>query len=117
MRGRSIASSTGVPRRTASATCAIAPASRTEPALPSASRGRPFSSTSVGVIMLGSRSPGACGAWPTTSSSPSMLFSCVPPRKMPEPAPRVEEKAAALPSASITEMCVVPATASGGADS
>ncbi len=60
-RGRSIASSTGVPRRTASATWAIAPARRTEPALPSASRGRPSSSTSVGVIMLGSRSPGAFG--------------------------------------------------------
>ena len=52
-----------------------------------------------------------------TSSSPSMLFSCVPPRKTPEPEPRVEESAAALPSASITEMCVVPATASGGAAS
>ena len=49
----------------------------------SARRGRPSLSTSVGVIMLGSRSPGAFGAWPTTSSSPSMLFSWVPPRKIP----------------------------------
>ena len=46
-----------------------------------------------------------------------MLFSWVPPRKMPEPAPSVDEKAAALPSTSRTEMCVVPATASGGAAS
>ena len=67
--------------------------------------------------MLGSLVPGALGTWPMTSSSPSMLFSCVPPRKTPEPEPRVEESAAALPSASITEMCVVPATASGGAES
>ena len=98
-------------------TCAIAPARRTDPALPSASRGRPPSSTRVGVIMLASRSPEAQGAVPITSSSPSMLFSCVPPRKRPEPAPSVDESAAALPSASMTEICVVPATASGGAAS
>ena len=65
--------------------------------------------------MLGSRSPAARGPWPMTSSSPSMLFSCVPPRKTPEPEPSVEERAAAFPSASITEICVVPATVSGGA--
>ena len=46
-----------------------------------------------------------------------MLFSCVPPRKMPEPEPSVDESEAALPSASSTAMCVVPATASGGAAS
>ena len=66
------------PPTTASATCAIAPASRTEPALPSISRGRPSSSTSVGVIMLARRSPGIFSSWPITSNSPSMLFSCVP---------------------------------------
>jgi hypothetical protein len=43
-----------------------------------------------------------------------MLFSCAPPLKTPEPEPNVEESAAALPAASITEMCVVPAMRAGG---
>ena len=43
-----------------------------------------------------------------TSSSPSMLFSCAPPRKTPEPEPSVDESAAAVPDASTTETCVVP---------
>ena len=96
---RAIASATCMPPRIRHVTCAIAPASRTEPALPMTSRGRPDSSTSVGVIMLASRSPGACSPDPITSSSPSMLFSCVPPRKTPEPEPSVDESAAAMPVA------------------
>ena len=39
---------------------------------------------------------------------PSMLFICAPPRKTPEPEPRVDESAAAVPDSSTTEMWVVP---------
>ena len=44
-----------------------------------------------------------------------MLFSCVPPRKTPEPEPSVDESAAASPCSSTTEMWVVPAMRAGGA--
>ena len=52
--------------------------------------------------------------WPITSSSPSMLLSWKPPRNTPEPDPSVDDSAAALPSASITETWVVPVSLAPG---
>src|SRR4026209_1500657 len=43
-----------------------------------------------------------------TSSSPSMLLSCVPPRKTPEPDPSVEERPAASPPQPATALGGVP---------
>ncbi len=66
--------------------------------------------------MLGNRSPAWRSTVPITSSSPSMLFSWNPWEKTPEPDPRVDESAAALPSPSITETWVVPVSGASLAD-
>ena len=51
----------GRARRTLTITCMIAPRSRTEPALPTTSRGPSAPTTIVGAIMLVSRRPGVAG--------------------------------------------------------
>ena len=63
--------------------------------------------------MLVSRRPGALGPPATRSYSPSMLFRWmpVPGTITPEPEPVEDESDAAVPSASTTETCVVPAGA------
>ena len=107
-RGLSIASLTLRPWSTTFATtCMTAPRSRTEPALPSTSRGSPSLDTTDGDIMLVSLVPGF-GACPPgwRSYSPSMLFMWmpVPGTTTPEPAPVDEDSDAAFPSASMAEM-------------
>ncbi len=91
----------------------IAPRSRTEPALPTTSRGPSAPTTTVGAIMLVRRRPGAAGPPATRSYSPSMLFRWmpVPGTITPDPEPVDDESDAALPSASTTDTCVVPAGA------
>src|SRR5437764_1380427 len=89
MRGRSIASPTSSPWPTTLFTIwRIAPRSRTEPALPTTSRGSSSRSTMDGAIMLVRRMPGH-GLTATRSYSPSMLFRCtpVPGTITPDPAP------------------------------
>ena len=59
-------------------------------------RGRPAGRASASAWSAAA-SPLARGSCPITSSSPSMLFICAPPRKTPEPDPSVDESAAAVP--------------------
>ena len=77
----------------------IAPRSRTEPALPTTSRGPSAPTTIVGAIMLVSRRPELAGAPATRSYSPSMLLSWmpVPGTITPEPEPVDDESDAAFP--------------------
>ena len=91
----------------------IAPRRRTDPALPTTSRGPPSPTTTVGAIMLVSRRPGAAGPPATRSYSPSMLFRWmpVPGTITPEPEPVDDESDAAFPSESMADTCVVPAGA------
>ena len=93
------------PRRPARSRRRAAPS----PALPSDERGaaRRRARASASSCSAAAR-PARASSAPITSSSPSMLLSCVPPRKTPEPEPRVDESAAAVPVASTTETCVVP---------
>src|SRR2546426_3886617 len=94
----------------------IAPRRRTDPALPTTSRGPSSPTTTVGAIMLVSRLPGVAGPPATRSYSPSMLFRWmpVPGTITPEPEPVDAETDAAFPAASTAETCVVPADGAAG---
>src|SRR5204863_7504299 len=84
-------------------TCRIAPRRRTEPALPTTSRGEPVRRTSDGAIMLVSRRPGRVRRPDGLRSySPSMLLRCtpVPGTMTPDPEPFDAVSEAALPRAS-----------------
>ena len=99
------------PSTTAAIVCTIAERIRFEPAEPSAISGCPSRTTTVGAIMLGTRAPGGCSWKPPgfRSSSPIMLFRCmpVPGTTIPEDDPFEHVTVAQPPSASITEMWVV----------
>ena len=75
----------------------IAPRSRTEPALPTTSRGRPSRSTIDGAIIDVNRAPAFVA--PARSNSPSMLFRWipVPGTTTPEPDPATTRQRRGIP--------------------
>ena len=101
------------PPSTRHATWAIAPASRTDPALPMTSLGWPESSTTVGVIMLGSRSPGVRSPPRSRRALPACCSAAPLRGRPPSPSRGWKTEPQHRPSPSTTEMCVVPVSAPG----